>query len=30
MDVPSFVLLIPLAGILAAVYLVVVLLRRRP
>ena len=29
MDVPLFVLLIPLAGILAAVYLVVVLLRRR-
>jgi len=30
MDVFPFVVLIPLAGILAAVYLVVVLLRRRP
>jgi hypothetical protein len=30
MDVVPFVVLIPLAGILAAVYLVVVLLRRRP
>ena len=29
MDVSPFVLLIPLAGILAAIYLVVVLLRRR-
>ena len=29
MDFPLFVLLIPLAGILAAVYLVVVLMRRR-
>ena len=29
MDIAPFVLLIPLAGILAAIYLVVVLLRRR-
>ena len=29
MDVAAYLLLIPLAGILAAVYLVVVLLRRR-
>lgn len=29
MDIAPFVLLIPLAGILAAVYLLVVLLRRR-
>lgn len=29
MDVASLVLLIPLAGILAAVYLVIALLRRR-